>query len=51
MNFLRKRPWIIVVAAFVGFVVWWVFFITFAIKHQPEQVPLVTKPGASNAGH
>lgn len=45
-TFLCKRPWLIVGAFFIGFVAWWVFFITLAIKHQPQQVPLTTLEAA-----
>lgn len=48
MNFIRNRPWLIVIAAFVGFVAWWVFFISLAVRNQPEEVPLVTHPSSAN---
>jgi hypothetical protein len=31
-----------VIGFFTAFVCLWVAFITFAVKHQPEQVPMVT---------
>ncbi len=44
MNWLRKRPWLIVVAFFLGFIAWWIFFITLAVKNQPDTVPLPPRP-------
>ena len=39
---LKSRPWIFVTVFFVGFVSWWVYFITLAVKNAPPEVPLVT---------
>lgn len=50
-QFLSKRPWILVSAAFLGFVLWWAFFITLAVKNVPPEVPLVTRAAASHASH
>lgn len=51
MNFLRKRPWLIVAAAFLGFVVWWAWFIVLAVRNQPAEVPLVSSPFEGHADH
>jgi hypothetical protein len=37
---LSSRPWLFVAVAFFGFVAWWVFFITLAIKNAPPEIPL-----------
>lgn len=46
---ISKRPWLFVTVAFVGFVAWWVFFISLAVKNAPTEIPLVTR--SSHAGH
>lgn len=51
LQFFSKRPWIFVSTAFIGFVLWWAFFIVLAVKNAPLEVPLVTRPVASHAGH
>lgn len=48
-KFISSRPWIFVTVAFLGFVAWWAFFITLAIKNAPPEIPLVTRP--VHAGH
>jgi hypothetical protein len=40
---LSSRPWLFVAVAFIGFVAWWVFFITLAIKNAPPEIPLTTR--------
>lgn len=40
---LSSRPWLFVAVGFTGFVTWWIFFITLAIKHAPPEVPMVTR--------
>jgi len=46
---ISNRPWLFVTVAFVGFVAWWVFFISLAVKNAPPEIPLVTR--TSHAGH
>lgn len=48
-KYLAARPWIFVTVAFTGFVVWWMFLISLAIKNAPPEIPLVTR--AVHAGH
>ncbi len=48
ITILQKRPWLIILAFFIGFVAWWAFFITIAVKYQPQQVPLQSAPHASH---
>ncbi len=48
-QYLASRPWIFVTVAFTGFVVWWMFLISLAIKNAPPEIPLVTR--AVHAGH
>lgn len=37
---ISNRPWILVIGFFLTFVALWVVFICFAMRHQPDQVPL-----------
>lgn len=46
---ISNRPWLFVTVAFVGFVTWWGFFISLAVKNAPPEIPLVTRP--AHAGH
>ena len=39
-NFLRERPWIWVVVAFVFLFSAWTTLFTIALRNQPEKVPL-----------
>lgn|GEM_PF-928333 len=48
-NYLATRPWIFVAVAFSGFVIWWMFFISMAIKNAPPEIPLVSR--TVHAGH
>jgi hypothetical protein len=43
---LSSRPWLFVAVAFIGFVAWWVFFITLAIKNAPPEIPLTNRTHA-----
>lgn len=47
---LSSKPWLLVVAFFAFFVAIWVAFIVFAVKHQPEQVPIVA-PDQTQPAH
>ncbi len=48
---ISNRPWILVIGFFTAFVCLWIAFITFAVKNQPTQVPLVTREAVvSDAG-
>lgn len=40
MNFLRKRPWLIIVFAFVILIVSWTVLLRIASKYRPETVEL-----------
>ncbi len=46
---ISTRPWIFVAVAFTGFVAWWVFFISLAIRNAPPEIPIVTH--SVHAGH
>jgi hypothetical protein len=46
MEFMRQRPWIWVVAAFVALIGLWAWFITLAVRNQPEEVPLEHLPAS-----
>ena len=46
---LSSRPWLFVAVAFIGFVAWWVYFITLAIQNAPPEIPLTTR--AAHAVH
>ena len=48
-KYLASRPWIFVAVAFSAFVIWWMFFISMAIRNAPPEVPLVTR--SIHAGH
>jgi len=40
MNPLKKRPWLLVVLAFVVLISVWTAFIMLAVKNQPQKIPL-----------
>jgi multidrug efflux pump subunit AcrB len=40
MNPIKKRPWLLIVAAFLVLIAGWAAFINLAVKNQPETVPL-----------
>lgn len=40
---ISTRPWLFVAAAFLGFIAWWVFLISLAVKHTPQEIPLVSR--------
>ena len=40
---ISTRPWLFVAVAFIGFVAWWMFLITLAVKNAPPEIPLVTR--------
>jgi hypothetical protein len=40
MNPLKKRPWLLVIMAFVLLIGAWTAFIMIAVKNQPTPVPL-----------
>ena len=42
MNPIKKRPWLLIVAAFLILIAGWTAFIKLAIKNQPPTVPLET---------
>ena len=43
MNFFKKRPWLIIVFAFIVLLSAWTMFFNVALKNQPESVPLRTE--------
>ena len=43
MNFLKKRPWLIIVFAFIVLLSAWGLFFKLALSNQPEVVPLRTE--------
>lgn len=47
--YIRQRPWIIIVAAQVLFITWWVSFVIWASHHTPEDVP--AKPAGIHGRH
>jgi len=40
---ISSRPWLFVAVFFLGFVAWWAWFISMAIRNAPPEVPLVTR--------
>ena len=40
MNAIKKRPWLLIVAAFIFLIAGWTAFINLAVKNQPPTVPL-----------
>ncbi len=38
MDFLKKRPWIWVIIAFVILITAWVFLLRLSITHRPESI-------------
>ncbi len=36
--FIRKRPWVIIVAVQILFCSWWIVFVCYAAQHTPEDV-------------
>ena len=38
--FLRERPWILLAALFISFLVAWAVWLGIALRHTPEKVPL-----------
>ena len=48
-GFLRKRPWLFVVAAFVLLIIAWTVLITIAVKNRPEDVANPLQPGLAPA--
>lgn len=40
ITLFAKRPWIIVVAAFVVLITGWVFLLRLAYRNQPEAIPV-----------
>ena len=42
MDFLKKRPWIWVIIAFVILITAWVFLLRISITHRPESIELPT---------
>ncbi len=50
MTWLKKRPWLWIVLAFVVLITAWVFLLRLAIQTQPESVPLQTR-STQDAGH
>ncbi|MDF1849206.1 MAG: hypothetical protein P1U85_00115 [Verrucomicrobiales bacterium] len=41
-NTLRKRPWILIVIAFVVLISGWIFLLKLASEHRPESVAIET---------
>lgn len=48
-GFLRKRPWLFVVAAFVLLITAWTILITIAVKNRPDEVANPLQPGQKTA--
>ena len=44
--FIRKRPWVIIVAVKVVFVSWWIAFVCYAAQHTPDDVPATVESHA-----
>lgn len=49
MNPLKKRPWLLIVAAFLVLISVWTAFLFLAVKNQPETVPLETANPAQHS--
>jgi hypothetical protein len=45
--FIRKRPWVVIVAVQAGFVAWWVSFLFYAMRHTPRDSPSTSEVRAS----
>jgi hypothetical protein len=43
---MKKRPWILVVLAFLLLIGAWTALITIAVNHAPEKVEVTPEPGA-----
>ena len=41
-NFIRDRPWILIVFAFVVLISGWIFLLNLANEHRPESVAIET---------
>ncbi len=50
ITWIKKRPWLLIVAAFVVLIISWAFLLKIAISTQPESVPLKTR-FSENADH
>lgn len=48
-GFLRKRPWLFVVAAFVLLIIAWTVLITIAVKNRPADAPNPLQPSPAPA--
>ena len=42
ISFVQKRPWILVIVAFVVLIASWVFLLRLAAEHQPDSVEIIT---------
>ncbi len=42
MNPIKKRPWLLIIVAFLVLIASWTAFITLAVKNQAPTVPLET---------
>ncbi|MFV0337051.1 MAG: hypothetical protein ACK5LK_02240 [Chthoniobacterales bacterium] len=40
----RKRPWLILILVNAIFMAWWISFIVFAVKNQPEVIEIEEVP-------
>jgi hypothetical protein len=47
LGFFRKRPWLLVVAAFILLIAAWTVLITIAVKNRPDDVANPLKPDAA----
>lgn len=45
MNPIKKRPWLLIIAAFLILIAGWTVFIKLAVENQPASVPLTSEPG------
>lgn len=44
MNPFKKRPWLLVIVAFLLLITGWTALIKIAVTNQPERIPLDTGP-------
>ena len=48
LSLIARRPWLLVVAAFLVLFTAWFFFIRIALKNKPAEAPIPTRMPAHN---
>jgi hypothetical protein len=49
MNPIKKRPWLLIVVAFLILIAGWTAFINLAVKNQPATVPLESESSSQRS--